>query len=163
MAVLVVGMTFGLALAYQTSSFIGLWGWRGTFKAVGGFFSANGIIDLLLIKEPKRGQYTFLQKGESANKELTLRQIPSDYYKMLSIPCISLILVGTFFSGAVALGFNYYILTLINLRDFNVETYSVLSGAIMFVGGLFGNIFYAKLCDNLEPKVLRIKSYVAFF
>jgi|LauGreDrversion4_2_1035121.scaffolds.fasta_scaffold734339_2 hypothetical protein len=55
MAVLVVGITFGLALAYSTSSLIGLWGWRGTFKAVGGFFSAISIIDLFLIQEPKRG------------------------------------------------------------------------------------------------------------
>lgn len=82
---------------------------------------------------------------------------------MLSIPCISLILVGTFFAGAVALAFNNYILTLINLRGFNVATYSEVSGVVMLVGGLFGNIFYAKLCENLETKILRIKSYVACF
>jgi hypothetical protein len=117
---------------------------------VGGFFSTFGIISLFLIQEPIRGTYTYLQKGESSSQELTIRQIPSDYYKMLRIPCISLILVGTFFAGAVALAFNNYILTLINLRGFNVGTYSEVSGVVMFVGGLFGNIFYAKLCEHFE-------------
>jgi len=83
--------------------------------------------------------------------------------KILSIPCISLILVGTFFSGAVSLALSTYMMTFINLRGYNVETYSNVSGALMFFGGLFGNIFYAKLCDKLEHKIPRIKSYSSSF
>jgi len=82
---------------------------------------------------------------------------------MIQVPAISLALAANFFASASAAGISTYMLTYINLRHFDVDTYSDLSMGISFFGGIFCNVLYGVTCDKLEPIMPRIKPMVCCF
>ena len=40
------------------------------------------------------------------------------------------------------------------------ESYAYISTAIFIVGGVFSNIFFARLCEKFEHKDLKFKAFV---
>ena len=62
MAVFGIAEQFGAALLNTTTIFISALGWVNTYIAIGAFFIGVGMIGLLVIKEPMRQKYTYVQK-----------------------------------------------------------------------------------------------------
>jgi hypothetical protein len=44
-------------------------GWRGSYLQIGTFFSAIGIIDFLVTKEPPRSNFTFKAREEKSEQQ----------------------------------------------------------------------------------------------
>ena len=82
---------------------------------------------------------------------------------MLKVPAISLALIANFFASAASAGITTYMLTYINLRKFDADTYGNIQLGITLFGGFFCNILYAVICDKLEPRVTKIKPNVCCF
>ena len=59
-AVIGVAESISGALCFMMLDYITWFGWRNVFRGIGGLFTLAGIAMLLLIKEPKRGTFTFV-------------------------------------------------------------------------------------------------------
>lgn len=53
-----VGSQLGIALNFETTNFITYFGWRVTYSFVGFFFIGVGVVMLLVLKNPARGQFS---------------------------------------------------------------------------------------------------------
>jgi len=82
------------------------------------------------------------------------------FKECLKVPCVRWNLAGSFFRyGANAVGMGY---GLFYFNQYNRATlFSVLQTTITLVGGSFSNLFYGYLSDKLEPKNIKIKSYLS--
>ena len=62
-AVIGVAESISRAMNYMMLDFIKWFGWRNVYRGLGGIFTLVGLAMLFFIKEPKRGVFTYLQKG----------------------------------------------------------------------------------------------------
>jgi len=62
MAVFGIAEQLAAALVNTVTIFITSFGWMNTYISIGAFFVGVGIIGLLVIREPVRGRFTYVQK-----------------------------------------------------------------------------------------------------
>ena len=76
---------------------------------------------------------------------------------MVKVPAISLNLAANFFASSASAGIYTYLLTYMNLRKFDIDTYGNVEMGITLFGGFFCNILYSIICDKFEPISPKIK------
>jgi len=62
-AVMGIALIVSGAICSMMLDYIKWWGWRNVFIGLGSIFTVVGIAVLFFVKEPKRGIFTFRQKG----------------------------------------------------------------------------------------------------
>lgn len=81
------------------------------------------------------------------------------FYSCLQVPCIRWNLAGSFFRfGANTVGMGYGLFYFNQYNQANL--FAILQTVIFLTGGTFSNLFYGYLSDKLEPKNIKIKSYL---
>jgi len=91
-AILSVGSQAGIAMNFSMFAIIAALGWRFSFEAVGIFFIAVGFAILFLVKDPQRGGFSYNYKPST----LSFSQMFETYWKVISVPCATLNLLGFF-------------------------------------------------------------------
>ena len=106
------------------------------------------MIGYIVITEPVRGAFSYIKKGESGlNQDRSLNpflQVFVTYYKMLSVSCIRWNLIGIFFRFWSTASFLIFGLVYINLFN-KITLHAYLSLVVTIVGGIFSNLFWARL------------------
>jgi hypothetical protein len=142
-------------------------GWRMTFIVIGLSWAVFGVLELLIVKEPTRGQFVFLPK--SANNEQPSLPFWSNlfnaYAKLTKISSIRWNLLGIFFRF-----WGYACLLAFQFSWFGYfrqpQKFSYGTIVIMLTGGVISNILAASISQKWslkDPKGLALVPAIMCF
>lgn len=133
---------------FETTNLITLMGWRMTYELVGAFFILTGLFILIVVKDPKRGCFSY----GFTPVQSSLTDLYSMYKKVLAVPCAFWSLTGMFFRNYAyytALQYSTRLFFMYGLEYKTMTSYWLTFASV--VGGIFSNIFIGGyLCDMYD-------------
>jgi MFS family permease len=157
----------GAAMNSASTELIALMGWRAAYAIVGLYGILVGVLILIFVKEPKRGQFdptVYKVEETPIAKETKCQSLMNGFLSLVTNPCTRWIMVGSALRMWQATVISFYCITYFNYYEMQV-TFGALNAVLILVGGFGSSIICGRICDTLETKHknYRIKSMLPTF
>ena len=141
----IFGLVGGAAIAEATS-------WRTAFISLGAPGVLLGLMTLILVREPQRGQMDEAGVTNSEN-QLSFQKTFSELFRRRSFRFMT---IGTALGGFASYGFGIWAPTLFaRAFDLSLTEANTRYGGPSFIAGLTGALILGVLCDRLASKDAR--------